>query len=134
MRFSKFSPFSKVKAKRSFASRSTNSNPGIVYFSVDRDNFITIETTFQTNEANDWSCAVLNSNDLGRVVFRLFDSRETTVGTLVDLGGYAGLVSAINANALLSKYVKASITGTIANTQDFSESITDNTFFQGAIG
>ena len=134
MRFSKFSPFSATKAKRSFATRSRFLSSGKAFFAVDRSNFIAFVTTFQTNEANDWSCVLVKLNDSGRVAYRLFDPAGTTIGTVVDLGGYAGLAPAVNANATIVQYTTCRIVGSIANTQGFSADLTDKTFFQGAKG
>ena len=137
MKFSIFGPFAKIATrKRTSAgnSRADRANPGLAYFAVDRDNFIRIETTFQSTEANDWSVVIVKLNESGRVALRLFDSAGATLATVVDLGGYAGLTTAVGANAVCSKHISMGITGSIANSVEFSTSLTDYTFFRGGRG
>lgn len=138
MKFSKFSLFSKrssIKRARSTNTiRQAAANSASCSFSVDFRNFLSVETNFIGTEANDWSCVVVKVNDEGRVAFRLFDPAGNTIGTVVVLTGYAGLVTAVNANATIKRYVTMSIVGSIANTQAFSADLTDYTFFSGGRG
>ena len=138
MKFSKFSLFSRNATLK--IARSTNVrripvvNTGSCFFAVDRSNYILVETTFTGTEANDWNCVVAKLNDSGRVAFRLYDPAGSTIGTVVVLTGYAGLVTAVNSNATVSRYVKLTLAGSISNTQAFSADLNDVTFFNGGQG
>ena len=137
MKFSKFSLFSRNATLK--MARSTNVrrrpvvNTGSCFFAVDRRNYILVETTFTGTEANDWNCVVVKLNDSGRVSFRLYDPAGSTIGTVVVLTGYAGLVTAVN-STWVSRYVKLTLAGSIADTQAFSADLNDVTFFNGGQG
>ena len=70
-------------------------------------------------------------NTGGRVACRIIDPGGNQLIQLIDTGGYAGLVAALNSNATFSTYFFAELVGTIANAQAFSSAIDDYTFFSG---
>lgn len=70
-------------------------------------------------------------NTGGRVACRIIDPEGNQLIQLIDTGGYAGLVAALNANATVAASVFIQLVGTIANAQAFSSAIDDYTFFSG---
>tara|TARA_R110002124_G_scaffold285063_1_gene463133 strand:- start:2418 stop:2648 length:231 start_codon:yes stop_codon:yes gene_type:complete len=74
---------------------------------------------------------LLKINDVGRVGCRIIDPEGNQLIQLIDTGGYAGLVAALNANATVAASVFIQLVGTIANAQAFSSAIDDYTFFSG---
>jgi len=74
---------------------------------------------------------MLKLNETGRIGCRLIDPEGTQIIQLIDTGGYAGLVAALNANATFASYASAELVGTIANSVTFSSAITDYWAFSG---
>jgi hypothetical protein len=137
VKFSRFSPYSQTTVQRALGSNSrrrSDSNNGAAFFFVTRAKFISIKTKFTGEEANNWSCSVYRVNTAGRVAFRLFNSAGATVGTMVSLAGYAGLATTTNADATVGAKVRMDVRGAIDNTQIFSSSLSDNTYFSGGRG
>jgi len=74
---------------------------------------------------------MLKLNETGRIGCRLIDPEGTQIIQLIDTGGYAGLVAALNANATVASYVSVELVGTIANSVTFSSAIDSYSPFSG---
>jgi len=74
---------------------------------------------------------MLKLNESGRIGCRIIDPEGNQLIQLIDTGGYAGLVAALNANATVAASVFVQFVWTIANSVTFSSAIDDYTFFSG---
>ena len=80
---------------------------------------------------NRYGITLYRVNETGRVAVRVVNRAGSVIATVIDLGGYAGLATAISNDATLSPLFTMRLSGSIPNTQAFSSSLTSYTYFTG---
>jgi len=133
LKISKFGPHG-VASIASSKSRYRSTSAALV-FRAANGNFISF--IMKSNGAargmrgNGYGLSLYKVNETGRVAVKVLDRRGSELATLIDLGGYAGLAAAVAADATLSPLLTMRLSGSIPNTQAYSSSLTDYTYFTG---